>query len=52
MSKSTELDPSAEWIGAIVRGDLERAERVRAEHPGLPLRDARFRLWLIRAALP
>ena len=37
---STELDPSAEWIGAIVRGDLARAERVRAEHPGLPLRDA------------
>jgi ankyrin repeat protein len=37
---STELDPSAEWIGAIVRDDLERAERVRAEHPGLPLRDA------------
>jgi ankyrin repeat protein len=34
----TELDPSAEWIGAIVRGELERAERVRAEHPGLPLR--------------
>src|SRR5918992_671350 len=37
---STELDPSAEWIGAVVRGDLARAERVRAEHPGLPLRDA------------
>jgi ankyrin repeat protein len=37
---STELDPSAEWIGAIVRGDLARAERVRAEHPGLPVRDA------------
>ena len=37
---STELDPSAEWVGAIVRGDLERAERVRGEHPGLPLRDA------------
>lgn len=36
----TELDPSAEWIGAIVRGDLARAERVRAEHPRLPLRDA------------
>jgi ankyrin repeat protein len=36
----TELDPSAEWIGAIVRGDLERAERVRAEHPDLPLRYA------------
>jgi len=37
---STELDPSAEWIGAVVRGDLARAERVRAEHPGLPLRHA------------
>jgi ankyrin repeat protein len=37
---STELDPSAEWVGAIVRGDLARAERVRAEHPGLPLRYA------------
>lgn len=37
---STELDPSAEWIGAIVRGDMERAERVRAEHPDLPLRHA------------
>jgi hypothetical protein len=37
---STELDPSAEWIVAVVRGDLARAERVRAEHPGLPLRDA------------
>ncbi len=36
---STELDPSAEWIGAVVRGDLARAERVRAEHPGLPLRE-------------
>ena len=36
----TELDPSAEWIGAVVRGNLARAERVRAEHPGLPLRDA------------
>jgi ankyrin repeat protein len=37
---STELDPAAEWIGAIVRGDEARAARVRAEHPGLALRDA------------
>ena len=35
-----DLDPAAEWIGAIVRGDQERAARVRAEHPGLSLRDA------------
>ncbi len=37
---STELDPAAEWVGAIVRGDLQRAARVRADHPGLVLRDA------------
>jgi ankyrin repeat protein len=36
---STELDPAAEWIGALVRGDEERAARVRAEHPDLVLRD-------------
>ena len=36
---STELDPAAEWVGAVVRGDVERAARVRAEHPGLVLRD-------------
>jgi ankyrin repeat protein len=36
---STELDPAAEWIGAVVRGDFERAARVRAEHPGMVLRD-------------
>jgi hypothetical protein len=35
-----ELDPAAEWIGAVVRGDLERAARVRTEHPGLELRAA------------
>jgi hypothetical protein len=35
-----ELDPAAEWIGAVVRGDLERAARVRAEHPELALRAA------------
>jgi ankyrin repeat protein len=37
---STELDPAAEWIGAIVRGDSERADRVRSQHPELALRDA------------
>jgi ankyrin repeat protein len=36
---STELDPAAEWIGAVVRGDAERAARVRAEHPQLVLSD-------------
>jgi ankyrin repeat protein len=36
---STELDPAAEWVGAIVRGDHERAARVRARHPGLVLSD-------------
>jgi ankyrin repeat protein len=35
----TELDPAAEWVGAIVRGDEERAARVRAEHPDLVLSD-------------
>jgi hypothetical protein len=33
-----ELDPAAEWVGAIIRGDLERADRVRRECPGLELR--------------
>ena len=37
---TTDLDPAAEWIGAVVRGDTERAARVRAAHPGLVLRDA------------
>ncbi len=37
---STELDPTAEWIGAIVRGDHERAARVRAAHPHLVLRES------------
>jgi ankyrin repeat protein len=36
---STELDPAAEWIGAVVRGDLERAARIRQEHPGFVLSD-------------
>jgi hypothetical protein len=35
---STGLDPAAEWIGAVVRGDAERAARVREEHPDLVLR--------------
>jgi ankyrin repeat protein len=37
---STELDPAAEWIGAIVRGDHERAARVKSGHPDLVLRHA------------
>jgi ankyrin repeat protein len=36
----TELDPAAEWIGAIVRGDRDRAARVKARHPDVALRDA------------
>src|SRR4051812_35593802 len=36
---STELDPAAELIGAIVRGEAEHAARVRAEHPDLVLTD-------------
>ena len=36
----TELDPAAEWIGAVVRGDSDRAARVKAQHPGLTLRPA------------
>jgi ankyrin repeat protein len=35
-----ELDPAAEWIGAIVRGDHERAAHVKADHPELALRPA------------
>jgi ankyrin repeat protein len=37
---STEIDPAAEWIGAIVRGDDERAARVKVDHPNLVLRHA------------
>jgi ankyrin repeat protein len=36
---STELDPAAEFVGAIVRGEHEHATRVRAEHPELTLTD-------------
>ena len=35
-----EVDPAAEWIGAVVRGDLEHAARLKREHPGLVLADA------------
>jgi ankyrin repeat protein len=35
----TDVDPAAEWVGAVVRGDLEHARRVRAEHPDLALSD-------------
>jgi uncharacterized protein len=31
-------DPGAEWVGAVVRGDLDRADRVKAAHPDLALR--------------
>lgn len=33
-----ELDPAAEWVGAVVRGDLDHADRVRHQHPDLALR--------------
>jgi ankyrin repeat protein len=33
----TTLDPAAEWLGAIVRGETEHAARVKAEHPDLVL---------------
>lgn len=33
----TELEPAAAFIGAVVRGDLDAAARVRAEHPDLEL---------------
>jgi hypothetical protein len=36
---STELDPAAEFVGAVVRGEHEHAARVRAEHPDLLLTD-------------
>ena len=36
----TTLDPAAAWIGAIVRGDHDRAARVKAGHPDLVVRDA------------
>ncbi|HEX4672961.1 MAG TPA: ankyrin repeat domain-containing protein, partial [Solirubrobacteraceae bacterium] len=32
-----DLDPAAEWIGAVVRGDLDRAASVKRAHPGLAL---------------
>jgi len=35
----TTPDPGAEWIGAVVRGDMERAARSRAEHPDVGTRD-------------
>lgn len=34
---STDIDPAAEWIGAIVRGDHQRAARVKSAHPELVL---------------
>jgi ankyrin repeat protein len=37
-ANTDELDPAAEWVGAIVRGDHERAARIRTEHPDLVLR--------------
>jgi ankyrin repeat protein len=32
-----ELDPAAEWVGAVIRGDLDRAAHVQRGHPGLAL---------------
>jgi ankyrin repeat protein len=35
---TTDIDPAAEWIGAVVRGDQARAARVKAARPDLVLR--------------
>ena len=35
----TTPDPAADWIGAVVRGEDERAAEIRAAHPGLTLGD-------------
>jgi hypothetical protein len=34
---STELDPAVEYMGAVVRGELDRAAAIRAAHPDLEL---------------
>jgi ankyrin repeat protein len=34
---STELDPAVEYLGAVVRGELERAAQIRAQDPDLEL---------------
>ena len=34
---AVELDPAAEWVGAVVRGDLDRATRVKQAHRDLAL---------------
>jgi ankyrin repeat protein len=36
---STELDPATDFMGAVVRGELDRAARIRAAHPDLELTD-------------
>jgi hypothetical protein len=36
---STELDPVTDYMGALVRGELERAAQIRAAHPDLELTD-------------
>jgi ankyrin repeat protein len=36
---STELDPAVEYIGAVVRGELDDAARIRAANPDLELSD-------------
>src|SRR4051812_11797207 len=36
---STELDPVTDYMGALVRGELERAAAIRAAHPDLELTD-------------
>jgi ankyrin repeat protein len=35
----TELDPVTEYMGAVVRGELERAAEIKHVHPDLPLTD-------------
>jgi ankyrin repeat protein len=36
---STELDPATDYMGAVVRGELDRAAEIKAAHPGLRLTD-------------
>lgn len=36
---STELDPVTEYMGAVVRGELDRAAEIRTAHPDLQLTD-------------
>jgi ankyrin repeat protein len=45
---STEVDPAAEWVGAIVRGEHEHAARLRAQHPAALLEGATERTGIVR----